>query len=211
MFELMLISAGGMWLGLFALIVFASLVYSVEKDSFMLGAAILFISAVVAEFVFSFPIWASIIANPLMLLVYLGVYIAVGSLYGGFWKLPDFVKKNADIIQRDYTSWKKDKLRVDRSLTEELKKHITKADAVPVPDVDVSFDAFLDSDSYRFKVRNNKDRVASWVMLWPFGLTWELMHKPFIWIWNTVYYGLGHVFERINRDAARKILEEKNK
>ena len=210
MFEMMLIGAGSIWLAIFALVVFASLVYSVEKDSFMLGGAILIISAVIAEFAFSIPIWASIVANPLMLVLYLAVYIAAGSLYAGFWKLPGFVRKNSSIIQRDYESWKKDKFRSDNHWADKVRQHV-KGDPEPTPTVDVSFDAFLDSDSYRFKVRKNKDRVASWVLLWPCGVTWELMHKPFIWLWESVYYGLGEVFERINRDTARKILEEKNK
>lgn len=210
MFEMMLIGAGSIWLAIFALVVFASLVYSVEKDSFMLGGAILIISAVIAEFAFSIPIWTSIVANPLMLVLYLAVYIAAGSLYAGFWKLPGFVRKNSSIIQRDYESWKKDKFRSDNHWADKVRQHV-KGEPEPTPTVDVSFDAFLDSDSYRFKVRNNKDRVASWVLLWPCGVTWELMHKPFIWLWESVYYGLGEVFERINRDTARKILEEKNK
>jgi hypothetical protein len=210
MFELMLVSAGGIWLGIFALLVFASLIFSVETDSFLLGGAILLISAVVAEFVFNLPIWASIIANPIMLVLYLAVYIAVGSLYAGYWKLPGFVRKNSSVIQSNYDSWKKDRLRNDRGWTDAVRDHV-KGEAEPKSTVDVSFDAFLDSDSYRFKVRNNKDRVASWVLLWPCGVTWELMHKPFIWLWETVYYGLGDVFERINRDTARKILEDNKK
>jgi hypothetical protein len=72
---------------------------------------------------------------------------------------------------------------------------------------DTSFETFLNSTSYRFSVKNNKDRVASWVLLWPTSFAWELIHKPFIWLWDSVYYGLGKVFEKINHDQARKILE----
>jgi hypothetical protein len=90
------------------------------------------------------------------------------------------------------------------------KDRVTGTEEHPEP-ADVSFDAFLNSSSYGYSVRNNKDRVASWVLLWPASLTWELMHKPFIWLWNSVYFSLGEVFERINRDSARKVLEEKNK
>ena len=210
MFELMLISAGGLWLGLFALVVFGSLVYSVERDSFLLGGAILILSIVAAQFLFGLPIWAYIVANWPVLILYAVAYIAAGSLYAGYWRLPNFVRKNANIIQRDYESWKQDKIRGDRRWAEAVRDHI-KGEPEPKSTADVSFDAFLDSTSYRFKVRDNKDRVASWVLLWPCGLTWELMHKPFIWLWDSVYYGLGKAFERINRDTARKILEEKNK
>lgn len=211
MFELMLISAGGLWLGLFSLILFGSLVWASESDSFFLGTAVILIGAVIAQFVFSIPVWATIVANPLMLIVYLAVYVAAGALYAGMWRLPGYIRKHSDVIQRDYTSWKDTKTRdQERSWRNTIRDKVTGPEEDPKP-VDVSFDTFLNSDHYRFSVRKNKDRVASWVLLWPAGVTWELMHKPFIWMWESVYYGLGDVFERINRDSARKILEEKNK
>lgn len=213
MLEMILIAASGWWLGLFSLILFGSLVWASERDSFFLGTAVILIGLVVAEFVFSIPVWSAIVANPLLLLLYAAVYIAVGSLYAGMWRLPNYIRKNADRIQSDYMSWK-DRLTLNhsRSLRDTLRDKISPADnEANLPGVDVSYDAFLSSGSYNYSVRHNKDRIASWVLLWPAGVTWELMHKPFIWLWESVYYGLGEVFERINRDSARKVLEEKNK
>ena len=198
MFEAMLISAGCLYLGLFGLVVFGSLLWASERDSFILGAAVIILSAVVAQFVFAIPVWATLTANLLMLGLYIVVYAAIGSLYTAMWRLPNFVKKNADRIQRDYTAWAKERKWVGSGPRGETT-------------VDVSFETFLDSDSYRYSVRNNKDRVASWVLLWPASLTWELMHKPFIWLWDSVYFGMGKVFENINRNQARKILENNKK
>jgi hypothetical protein len=192
--ELALISAGGIWLGLFALLALALLIYSIEKDSSMLGSAVLIATFAIAEFGFNIPIWASIIANPFMIIFYLLVYIAIGSLYAAVWRLPAFLKKNSDRIQSDYNNWKQ----TDRWGSTANKK-------------DISFDAFLNSNSYNYKIKDNKERAVSWVMLWPAGVLWELTHKPFRWVWNTTYYGLGSALERINRDTARKILEDKNK
>lgn len=201
MFEAMLISAGGLYLGLFGLIVFGSLLWASERDSFILGTAVIILSAVVAQFVFAIPVWAILTANLLMLGLYIVVYAAIGSLYTAMWRLPNFVKKNGDRIQRDYEMWTKDQKDWGRKkLIEENREEIN-----------VSFEKFLDSDAYRYSVRNNKDRVASWVLLWPASLTWELMHKPFIWIWDSVYFGMGKVFENINRNQARKILENNKK
>ena len=192
MFELALISAGGIWLGLFGLAVLALLIFSVEKDSFILGSSVLIISLAIAELAFNIPIWASILANPLIAVFYLLVYIAVGTLYASFWKLPNFIKKNSVNIQTDFDLWKRS------GQWGGTKK-------------DISFDAFLNSSSYNYKIKDNKERVISWVMLWPAGVLWEFTHKPFIFIWETVYRGLAGSLERINHDTAKKILEDKNK
>ena len=210
-FETFVISAMGVWFAAFMLLFFVSLVWASEKDSFLLGTSVILVGAAVGEFVFGLPIIASIVANPFMLVVYAAVYIAFGALYAGLWRLPNFVKKNSDNIQSSYITWK-DRVTTnhDRSWRATIRDRVTGTEEQPEP-VDVSFDTFLNSSSYGYSVRDNKDRVASWVLLWPASLTWELMHKPFIWLWNSVYFGLGEVFERINRDSARKVLEEKNK
>jgi len=192
MLELALISASGIWLGLFALLSLVLLVVSIEKDNSALGSAVLVITFAIAEFGFNIPIWDSIVANPFILIFYLIVYIAVGSLYATLWRLPNFLRKNSSSIQADYNNWKK----ANQWGSDNNKR-------------DVSFDAFLNSSSYQYKVKNSKDRIASWVMLWPAGVLWELMHKPFRWIWDTTYRGLGNALERVNRDTARKILEDK--
>lgn len=194
MLELALISAGGIWLGMFALLSLVLLVISIEKDSSALGAAVLVATFAIAEFGFNIPIWASIVANPFILIFYLIVYIAVGSLYATLWCLPNFLRKNSSLIQRNYADWKK----ANQWGSDNTKR-------------DVSFDAFLNSNSYNYKVKNSKDRIASWVMLWPAGVLWELTHKPIRWVWDTTYRGLGNALERVNHDTARKILEDKNK
>lgn len=207
-------AAGGVWLGLFGLLVLGSLIWASETDSFLMGAAVLVIALVLAQFVFALPVWASIVANPILLLVYIAFYTAIGAVYAAMWKVPNFVKRNKDHIQSEYKNWKdsglyNEKGRVKASyLNKVTVGDETIHEAKPI---DVSYETFLASPYYTYSIRQNKDRVASWVLLWPFGVIWELSHKPFIWLWNTVYYSLGKVFEKINNEAAKKILEEKNK
>lgn len=193
MFEAMLISAGGLWLGLFALIVLSGILWASSVDSFILGSAVIFVSLVVAQFLFAIPVWAALTANPFMMIVYVIFYGAVGAVYTALWRLPKYIKRNAYHIQSDYDRWKNDQEKWNRKLHDEVR--------------DTSFESFLNSNDYRYSVKNNKDRVASWVLLWPTSLTWELIHQPFIFIWDNVYYGLGKVFEKINHDQAKKILE----
>jgi hypothetical protein len=211
MIEMIFASMAGFWLGLYLLIAFGSLIWASETDSFFVGIGVLMVAWAIGEWVFGIPILASIIANPLMLIVYGVLYIAFGSLYTRMWKLPNYIRKNSSAIQRSYESWKdlvtrqhsmdwRDKIR-DTLPGEKAEKQA----------VDVSFDRFLNSDSYGYSVRKNKDRVASWVLLWPASIVWELSHKPFVWAWEKVYYGIGRVLEKANHDMARKVLEEKNK
>lgn len=194
LFEAMLISAGGLWLGLFGLLVLSGILWASSVDSFILGTAVIFVSLVVAQFLFAIPVWAALTANPFMMIVYVVFYGAIGAVYTALWRLPKYIKRNADHIQRDYDRWKEDQEKWNRKLHDEVR--------------DTSFEAFLNSNDYRYSVKNNKDRVASWVLLWPTSLTWELIHQPFVFIWDNVYYGLGKVFEKINHDQAKKILEK---
>jgi hypothetical protein len=194
LFEAMLISAGGLWLGLFGLLVLSGILWASSVDSFILGSAVIFVSLVVAQFLFAIPVWAALTANPFMMIVYVIFYGAIGSVYTALWRLPKYIKRNADHIQRDYDRWKEDQQKWNRKQHDEVR--------------DTSFEAFLNSNDYRYSVKNNKDRVASWVLLWPTSLTWELIHQPFVFIWDNVYYGLGKVFEKINHDQAKKILEK---
>ena len=194
LFEAMLISAGGLWLGLFGLLVLSGILWASSVDSFILGTAVIFVSLVVAQFLFAIPVWTALTANPFMMIVYVVFYGAIGAVYTALWRLPKYIKRNADHIQRDYDRWKEDQEKWNRKLHDEVR--------------DTSFQAFLNSNDYRYSVKNNKDRVASWVLLWPTSLTWELIHQPFVFIWDNVYYGLGKVFEKINHDQAKKILEK---
>lgn len=211
MIEMIMASAAGFWLGLYLLVTLGSVIWASETDSFLVGIGVILIAWAVGEWVFGIPILASIIANPFMLIVYAVLYIAVGSIYTRLWKLPNFVKKNSDRIQSDYASWKDTKTRRNDMDWRDKARGMIQGEVEEKEQVDVSFETFLNSSSYEYSVRNNKDRVASWVMLWPASITWELSHKPFIWAWEQVYYGLGRVFEKANHDMARKILEEKNK
>jgi hypothetical protein len=197
MFEMMLISAGGLWLGLFGLVVLSGILWASSVDSFVLGSAVILISAVVAQFVFAIPVWATIVANPFILIMYIAFYGAVGAIYTALWRLPNYIKKNGDRIQYDYDSWKQTQDGWNRKGHDETR--------------DTSFEAFLNSTSYNYSVKNNKDRVASWVLLWPTSFMWELIHKPVVWLWDSVYFGLGKTFEKINHDQAKKILENNKK
>ena len=211
MFEAIAISAAGVWLALYVFILIGTLFWASEIDSFIIGTSVLIVGFAVGQFALKLPLYAMLAANPLLAIAYIVIHIAVGALYTSMWRLPVYIRKNGSIIQTQYNEWKDRITRdADRVYREENRGNY-QANKSEKPVIDTSFDTFLNSSSYRFAVRNNKDRVASWVLLWPVDLVWEMIHKPFIWLWDMVYYGLGDVLERINKNIARKILEEKNK
>ncbi len=175
---------GGAWFAIFMLVFIVVGVISNEMDSFWMGAATLLVGFFSMEFFFSIPVWASIAANPFMLAVYVVVYLAIGSLYTGVWSWPDYIRKRADNIKMDYGSF----------LNLNKKAGTT-----------VNFEDFLNSNDYRYSARKNKDRLAAWVIMWPFGLVWDLSHRPAIWIWDSVYTVLGSTFENVSKNTARKI------
>lgn len=183
MFEAIFISAAGVWIGIVSLIIFAGLIYSVETDSFTLGSGILIVGLLTLDLVLGVPIWEAIVANPLVIVVFIAAYVAAGSAYAYFWKVPEFLDKNSNRIKEDFKDWSKSHKSTD-------------------------YDEFLNSSRYRYSIKSNIDRVATWVMLWPAGVAWELSHKPIRWIWNKTYYGIGELLESKNRSKARQILED---
>ncbi len=174
----------GAWFAIFMLAFIVIGIIANEMDSFWMGAATLLIGLVGMQFLFAVPVWASIFANPLMLLLYAAVYVAIGSIYTGMWSWPNYIREHEDRIKMSYGEY----------------RNRNKRDGI-----EVTFDDFLDSGSYDYKASNHKDRLAAWVLMWPFGLLWDLMHRPARWIWNTVYSGLGRVFEDVSKRTARKI------
>ena len=189
MFEALLISAGGVWIALFALAVLAACIFSIENDDFMIGLVVIFLTFVILQFVFGYPILGTILSNPLVIVFYLAVYIAIGATYAAFWRMNVFLEENKESILSNYKYWKHQKENAEND----------------------SYEAFLDSSMYNFSVRKNKDVVASWVLLWPAGVLWELSHKPLIWVWNSVYFSLGKSLEKINKSKATEILNDGKK
>jgi hypothetical protein len=189
MIDIAFAAFGGAWLAIFMLAFIVVGVIANELDSFFMSAATLLIGFVGLQWMFGLPIWQTIAANPFVLILYIAVYVAVGSLITGLWSWPNYIREHAKDIDYAFEEYVRSQKRGGHEVT---------------------FDQFLDSRSYEFRASNRKDQLAAWVMMWPFGLLWDLIHRPARWIWNAVYYNLGDVFETISKYTARKI-HEKNK
>lgn len=186
--------SSGIWFGIFLLAFLAIGIIVSEYDNFAMGTITLIAGLSLLQWVFGVPVWAAIVSNPFIIVLFAIVYIVCGSLFTGFWKFPNFVNKNKLNIQLAFESWIK-----INSPSSSKEEYVDKLKS------EEKFEQFLDSTSYPMSASKNKNRLASWVLMWPFALLWELSHKPAIWLWELVYYNLGEVFQHVSKNAARKI------
>lgn len=185
--EVFLAAAGGTWFAIFSLLILIVGIASAEYDSFVGGTATLLVGLLGADLIFGYPIFASILANPLLAVLAVALYVMVGSAYTGLWKWPDYIRSQAENIESSYGTW--------MSIRKE----------------NVNFDDFLDSREYNYhRASSNKERLSAWVLMWPFSMFWELARKPAKWAFNTTYEMLGTTFERVGKSTAKK-MHEKNK
>ena len=184
--EVFLAAAGGTWFAIFALIILVAGIWSAEFDSFFGGTATLLIGLLGADFIFGYPVIASIIGNPLIGILAIALYVIVGSAYTGIWKWPDYIRGKATDIENSFMDW-------------------------ILKNKEGTFDDFLDSSFYdKYRASNNKERLSAWVLMWPFSMFWELARKPAIWAFNTSYTMLGSMFESVGKSTAKK-MHERNK
>jgi len=186
---------GGAWFGIFMLAVLVLGIVSAEYDSFFMGSATLLVGLAVAEFVFAVPVWAAIVANPLMVLMIIALYVAVGALYTALWRWPDWINTRAPAIKSAFADWTRDN------------------NGMPVEGgYATAFEAFTHSYKYRdFTAAENKERLSTWTLMWPWSLFWVLANRPARWIWNQSYCVLGQLFDKVGRAQARRSVERLNK
>lgn len=177
---------GGTWFAIFTLAVLVLGIVSAEYDSFFMGSATLLVGLAVADLVFAVPVWASIIANPLMVLLIVALYVAVGALYTALWRWPDWINSRAYAIREAF------RRRIEKTNT--------------------NFEDFMDSYEYRqWTAAENKERLSTWTLMWPWSLFWVLANRPARWIWNQSYRVLGQLFDKVGRAQARRSVERLNK
>lgn len=184
--EVFLAAAGGTWFAIFALIILAAGIFSAEFDSFFGGTVTLSIGLLGADLIFGYPIFSALVANPLIAIVIVGLYVMIGSAYTGIWRWPEYLRGKSENIEHDFAQYRMD-------------------------NKGGSFDDFLESNRYNgYRASSNKERLSAWVLMWPFSLFWELARKPAKWAFNTVYATLGNMFENVGKNTAKK-MHERNK
>jgi len=165
-------------------------VLSIETDSMLMSVATIIIGALTLQFGFNIAIWSFVAANFILLMSLLFLYAGVGAVYTAIWRWPEYIRMNKVHVMHNYTTWSR--LR-------------------PKTGSDNSFDTFLNSDAYEFNAGSHKERLANWVIMWPFSMSWEIARKPTKWIYKTLFSVLGDMFQSISHRTARNIHNKEGK
>jgi hypothetical protein len=190
MFELFAL-VGGFWFFLFVIAIFACGIISAEHDNMFAGASTIIVLALGAQFLFGIPVFGSIIANPLLLVVGVVAYIGIGLAYAVLYRYSDYLTRKAVNIKMKWGDFQI-----------AFKKEHGNA-------VTPTRDDFRNSYSYReFTPKYNADRIAAWVMMWPWAVFWDLSHKPLLWLYNNLYSLAGRSLDRVGARVSDKILDK---
>lgn len=173
----------GIWAILGIIVFVIAGILSAELDSASLSAGTFVIGLIVLEWGLGIGVWALFVSNPLWIIGSIVLYVALGAAYTAFWRWPEYICEHDSELMDKFARW----------------AHNLASNE------DKSFEAFMDSDEYNYNAWQHKERLGTWVGMWPFSLSWELARKPAIWVWNTAYNSLGSTFQSAGRRAARKI------
>ena len=178
----------GVWFALFIIVFAVCGTFTASVGSMFWSLVVLAAGAGILEFLVGISVLSILIANPLLVIAALAIYIGIGAAYTGLWRWPSHLRKQSGLIKSVFENWRTDN---QKKLTDKTKEE--------------AFELFLDSDRYgSWHPSRNKERLSTWVLMWPFAMGWELSHKPLIWIFETVYYTLGDMFVAIGKNTARK-------
>jgi len=148
-----------------------------ELDSFVGGATTFIALLAAAQLWFAIPVWATITATPVVAVLALAAYVAVGLAYAVIIRFPRFLASRQDQI---HSAWA-EHIRNNPNDTEEDFRQ-----------------------SYRFRpytAAANDSRIASWAMLWPWGLAWDAANRPVRWMYQALSKLCAGMLARAERRA----------
>ena len=155
-----------------------------ELDSFV-GGSVTFLGVLAAaQLWFAIPVWATITAAPVVAVLALIAYVAVGLVYAVAIRFPRFLASRQDQI---HSAWA-EHIRNNPNDTEEDFRQ-----------------------SYRFRpytAAANDSRIVSWAMLWPWGLAWDAANRPVRFIYRQLAHMCAGLLARAERRAILKSLDK---
>ncbi len=174
-------------LEILALAVIAVLgIASVEWDNWFGGFVTFVGTLAVVQWWFALPVWATIVANPLLIVGAVVAYVIIGLSYATLIRFPRWISACAPQISRLWD------------------------DYVKANPTDYSHDGFR--QSYRFREYTaswNSDRIASWAIMWPWGLAWDLVNRPVRMVYRHIYRAFEGVLARVERRAIEQASTKK--
>ena len=171
------------WFLAFAVVFTMSGIFASEFENFLAGTATFIIGLASLQWLFHVPVWESIVENPISVLLYLALYVVAGSIYTLLWRWPEYLRDNSRNINEGYNSFIHSNAKGTR-------------------------EEFFASRYYLYRASNCKENIATWVLTWPFSLSWELLRKPIKYAYRLTYSILGDAFEKVGRSVTNRILNK---
>lgn len=170
----------GLWMWLFLVGFFCLGVLSHEQEGPLLAVCSLVVFVLGLQFVFGVPVWQSLRSNPLWIIVLLIGYFSIGLGYAVFWKWPRYCAARASDILASF------KNQSDRAI-----------------------DDFLsDAHANGLHPIKHKSRIINWLVTWPFGALWSVLHDPITWISGRLYAVSAKTLKGISDAALIKAAEK---
>lgn len=155
-----------------------------ERGTLWSSIFITVIAAVVLKLLFDFNLIAYVSDNPLITIISIFVYLALGCLYVVYWKWPKWLYAQQTKIENAYNKYIHDNPKSSK--------------------VD-----FVESEQFvKYRVENNKELLANWIFLWAFNAVWTLIRDPFKWIWVNLYAVIGKELRQITNNTIDDILKK---
>lgn len=175
---------GGFWFFVFVILVLGIGIVSSEFDS-TIGGIITLVLLFSGLYLFGyFPIQTAI-STPLAILVISILYITVGFAYAILYRYPNYLNDHQDIIQDKWQNFLK-----------ESGENSTRED-------------FYNNYRYcEFLPSQNVDRISAWITLWPWGVFWDLSHKPFRWTYRKLYHLAGNMLDSVSKRVFNRIIDK---
>jgi hypothetical protein len=161
--------------------IFAVGILAAEIESWLLGAAALLGFGV---FMAAFGMNPANMVFTFTGFILLLSYILIGGLYVYFYSWPLWLDKNKDKINRYWDDFRK---KNPESTAE---------------------DFLNDYTGQRFRPSSNVNYITNQMVLWPFDLFWELLHKPITWAYNEVYRIMGDLLWNRTKNYMEKNIKK---
>lgn len=192
-FELVALGGYIFWALLGAVLV--GLVAAVDKDESFIASVLTLGTLVFLTLFTTFNPFAWVWANSgLVILLAIG-YVLVGIVYSGAkWVLWNYT------ISRKLKAYKPDWMKA-----QPRRDYESLADYEARFFETAKYKLNLPSDEISPRVRNNKSRIMTWMVYWPFSFVWTVLKDPFRIVYDLAYAWMGGTLQSLSDRVYRDV------
>lgn len=173
-----------------SIIIFGCIAYDSPTGASLAFVMFLFTS----ELIFKIPIWSTIITQPITVLGFFTLYICIGV----GWSFPKwwfFVRKLRDEYVKELQSFLNSRGFSELTMPEELKQ------------------VWFSKEGRKWKEKippsagDYKTKILSWMLYWPFSMTWTIIDEPFRKAFSRIFEGVRESYQKISNRIFSDLIE----